>query len=64
MAIPLGHGYLHGAGCLGGHPHGDDIAVACIGPAGENRVRWAIIQSRSENAAGQVVSAQSGGTRS
>jgi aldehyde:ferredoxin oxidoreductase len=33
--------------------HGDDVAVACIGPAGENRVRWAIIQSRSENAAGQ-----------
>jgi aldehyde:ferredoxin oxidoreductase len=33
--------------------HGDDVAVVCCGPAGENRVRWATIQSRSENAAGQ-----------
>jgi aldehyde:ferredoxin oxidoreductase len=33
--------------------HGDDVAVVCIGPAGENKVRWATIQSRSENAAGQ-----------
>jgi aldehyde:ferredoxin oxidoreductase len=33
--------------------HGEDVAVVCIGPAGENRVRWATIQSRSENAAGQ-----------
>jgi aldehyde:ferredoxin oxidoreductase len=33
--------------------HGDEVAVVCIGPAGENKVRWATIQSRSENAAGQ-----------
>jgi len=33
--------------------HGDDVSVACIGPAGENRVRWSVILSRDENAAGQ-----------
>lgn len=33
--------------------HGDEVAVACIGPAGENKVRWSVILSRDENAAGQ-----------
>jgi len=33
--------------------HGDDVAAATIGPAGENRCRWAAIVSRTENGAGQ-----------
>jgi aldehyde:ferredoxin oxidoreductase len=33
--------------------HGDDVAIACIGPAGENRVRWATIMSKTRSAAGQ-----------
>ena len=33
--------------------HGDDIAAATIGPAGENLCRWAAIISRTENGAGQ-----------
>ena len=33
--------------------HGDDAAIACIGPAGENRVRWATIMSKTRSAAGQ-----------
>ena len=33
--------------------HGNDVAVAAIGPAGENLVRWSIIQSKTKNAAGQ-----------
>lgn len=33
--------------------HGDGVKVACIGPAGENQVRYSIIQSETENAAGQ-----------
>jgi len=33
--------------------HGNDVAIATIGPAGENRVRWSIIQSKTKNAAGQ-----------
>ncbi len=33
--------------------HGDDVSIACIGPAGENRVRWATIMSSTRNAAGQ-----------
>jgi aldehyde:ferredoxin oxidoreductase len=33
--------------------HGNDAALAVIGPAGENRVRWSIIQSKTKNAAGQ-----------
>ncbi len=33
--------------------HSDDVAIACIGPAGENRVRWATIMSRTRNTAGQ-----------
>lgn len=33
--------------------HRDDVAIACIGPAGENRVRWATIMSNTRNAAGQ-----------
>jgi aldehyde:ferredoxin oxidoreductase len=33
--------------------HGRDVATVCIGPAGENRVRWATIQTNTENAAGQ-----------
>lgn len=33
--------------------HGDDVAIAAIGPAGENKVRWAAIESRTENGAGQ-----------
>jgi aldehyde:ferredoxin oxidoreductase len=33
--------------------HGKGVKVACIGPAGENLVRYSIIQSDTENAAGQ-----------
>jgi len=33
--------------------HGQDVAIAAIGQAGENRVRWAAIESRTENGAGQ-----------
>jgi aldehyde:ferredoxin oxidoreductase len=33
--------------------HGDDVKVACIGPAGERLVRIAVIQNDSESAAGQ-----------
>jgi len=33
--------------------HGEGVQVACIGPAGENLVRYAVVQSRTENAAGQ-----------
>ncbi len=33
--------------------HGDDVATACIGPAGENLVRWATIMSKTRSAAGQ-----------
>ncbi|MEM2926802.1 MAG: aldehyde ferredoxin oxidoreductase N-terminal domain-containing protein [Candidatus Bathyarchaeia archaeon] len=33
--------------------HGDDVRVACIGPAGERLVRIAVIQNDSESAAGQ-----------
>jgi aldehyde:ferredoxin oxidoreductase len=33
--------------------HGLDVAMACIGPAGENLVRWATIQSKARNASGQ-----------
>lgn len=33
--------------------HGDDTKIACIGPAGENLVRYAIVLSETKNAAGQ-----------
>ena len=33
--------------------YSEDCKVACIGPAGENRVRLAVVQSETENAAGQ-----------
>ena len=33
--------------------HGQEAKVACIGPSGENLVRFAIVQSETENAAGQ-----------
>lgn len=33
--------------------HGDEVKVACIGPAGERLVRFAIVQNDSESAAGQ-----------
>jgi len=33
--------------------HGREVRIACIGPAGENLVRLAVIQSETENAAGQ-----------
>ena len=33
--------------------HGQDVKVACIGPAGENLVRWSIVLSETTNAAGQ-----------
>jgi aldehyde:ferredoxin oxidoreductase len=33
--------------------HGSDVKIACIGPAGEHLVRFAVIQSETENAAGQ-----------
>ncbi|OKY78010.1 MAG: Aldehyde:ferredoxin oxidoreductase [Candidatus Methanohalarchaeum thermophilum] len=33
--------------------HSDDMGAALIGPAGENKVRWATVQARTENAAGQ-----------
>ncbi|OKY78690.1 MAG: Aldehyde:ferredoxin oxidoreductase [Candidatus Methanohalarchaeum thermophilum] len=32
--------------------HGDDAGVMTIGPAGENLVRWSVIESHTENAAG------------
>ena len=32
--------------------HGPDVKVACIGPAGENLVRYAVILSETKNAAG------------
>ncbi len=35
-----------------GRRHGTDIAIACIGPAGENRVRWSIILSHTQSACG------------
>jgi len=34
--------------------HGDGVQVACIGPAGENLVRFATIQHNLTNSAGQV----------
>ncbi len=33
--------------------HSEDSKVICIGPAGEHCVRWSVIQSDTENAAGQ-----------
>jgi aldehyde:ferredoxin oxidoreductase len=33
--------------------HPESSKVICIGPAGENRVRYSVIQSETENAAGQ-----------
>ncbi|MDD4322797.1 MAG: aldehyde ferredoxin oxidoreductase N-terminal domain-containing protein [Dehalococcoidales bacterium] len=33
--------------------YGDDVATAAIGPAGENKCRWAAIESNTENGAGQ-----------
>jgi len=33
--------------------YSEDCKVTCIGPAGENRVRLAVVQSETENAAGQ-----------
>jgi len=33
--------------------HGKNVAIACIGPAGENRVRFATIMSRDHHSAGQ-----------
>ncbi|MEM2926659.1 MAG: aldehyde ferredoxin oxidoreductase N-terminal domain-containing protein [Candidatus Bathyarchaeia archaeon] len=33
--------------------HDRNAQIACIGPAGENLVRYAVVQSRTENAAGQ-----------
>lgn len=33
--------------------HGNDVAIATIGPAGENKVRWAAIETHTENGAGQ-----------
>ncbi|KON27597.1 hypothetical protein AC480_04475 [miscellaneous Crenarchaeota group archaeon SMTZ1-55] len=33
--------------------HPKNSKVLCIGPAGEHRVRWSVIQSETENAAGQ-----------
>ena len=36
-----------------GNKHGEEVKNACIGPAGENLVRLAVIQSETGNAAGQ-----------
>ncbi len=33
--------------------HGSEVKIVCIGPAGENLVRWSIILSDTTNAAGQ-----------
>jgi aldehyde:ferredoxin oxidoreductase len=33
--------------------YGEDASVICIGPAGENLVRWATIESKTENVFGQ-----------
>jgi aldehyde:ferredoxin oxidoreductase len=33
--------------------HGQEVSVACIGPAGEHLVRWATIESKTENSFGQ-----------